>query len=80
MIAIEEPATPVGADRLIKLPELFLKTSLSRAEVYRRIKNDPAFPKPIPLGIRSIAFSEAEVTAWVRSRIALRDAQQGVAA
>lgn len=75
-----ESTAPIGADRLIKLPELLVKTAMSRAEIYRRIKNDATFPKPISMGMRSIAFSEAEVASWIRGRIALRDAQRGVAA
>lgn len=65
--------------RLIKLPELMARTALSRSEVYRRIRDDPTFPKPAKLGVRSIAFVDAEVEDYIRSCIAVRDAKAAAA-
>ena len=62
--------------RLIRLRELMERTALSRSEVYRRLKLDPEFPKPIPLGKRNIAFIEAEVDRYLEERIAKRDARR----
>ncbi len=39
-------------------------TSLSRATVYRRIKDGP-FPKPIKIGINRIAWRQEDLTAWL---------------
>lgn len=61
--------------RLIKLPEVLNRTALSRSEVYRRVRDDPTFPKPTTLGVRSVAWVESEVEDFVRARIALRDAK-----
>ena len=31
------------------------------------------FPRPVKIGLRSVAWIEDEVDAWIRSRIAARD-------
>jgi prophage regulatory protein len=35
---------------------------------------DGRFPKPMKLGERAVGWSEAEIAAWLESRIAARDA------
>jgi prophage regulatory protein len=42
---------------------------LSKSAVYVRIAQG-TFPKPVSLGGRSVAWVEAEVTAWMNARIA----------
>lgn len=61
--------------RLIKLPEFLALTGLSRSATYRRVRDDPSFPKPTMVGIRSVAWVESEVDSWLLSRIAQRDAK-----
>lgn len=82
---LTEPVTSTttyGANslnRLIKLPSVMERTALSRSEIYRRVRNDPAFPKPITQGatshVRSVAWVESEVDAYIRACIAQRDAK-----
>ncbi len=55
-------------DRLIALPEVLTKTSLSRSSLYERMKAG-AFPKPIGLGGRRVAWLEGEVDKWINTRI-----------
>lgn len=62
---------------LVRMPELLSLTGLQRATVYKRLKTDPTFPRPVPLSDSSsrgapIGFVLAEVQAWIRARIALR--------
>lgn len=63
---------------LIRMPELLAITGLGgRATVYKLLKDDPSFPKPVPLtGGTSrnapIAWVLAEVQDWIRARIAAR--------
>lgn len=63
---------------LIRMPELLAITGLGgRATVYKLLKDDPAFPKPVSLtGGTSrnapIAWVLAEVQEWIRARIAAR--------
>lgn len=75
-----EAATPPlsdSANRIIRFPELGTITGLARATVYKRLKDDPTFPRPVPLSNSKsrgspVGFVLAEVQAWVRQRIALR--------
>lgn len=65
------------AATLIRMPELLALTGLQRATVYKRIKDDPTFPRPVPLSDSTargapVGFVLAEVQAWVRARIASR--------
>lgn len=57
---------------LERLPQVKARTGLSRSEIYRKIALGD-FPSPIKLGERASAWPEHEVTAWIASRIALRD-------
>ena len=62
---------------LIRLPDVERITGLASATIYRRIKDDPSFPKPVPLSNTSsrgspVGFVLAEVQEWVRLRISLR--------
>lgn len=65
------------AATLIRMPELLALTGLQRATVYKRLKDDPTFPRPVPLSDSTargapVAWVLAEVQEWVRSRIAAR--------
>lgn len=67
-----DPATVI-----IRMPELETLTGIARATVYKRLKDDPTFPKPVPLSDAKhrgapVGFVLAEVQAWVRQRIAKR--------
>ncbi len=59
--------------RLLRLPEVKLRTGCSRSEIYRRIAAGE-FPQPVKLGERASAWPENEITAWIAARIAVRDA------
>ncbi|WP_019410431.1 helix-turn-helix transcriptional regulator [Pseudomonas psychrophila] len=65
------------ANTLIRMPDLEAITGLARPTVYKRLKDDPTFPRPVPLSNSKsrgspVGFVLAEVQAWVRQRIALR--------
>jgi len=62
---------------LIRMPELEALTGLARATVYKRLKDDPTFPKAVPLSNSTargapVGFVLGEVQAWIRGRIAAR--------
>lgn len=66
------------ADTLIRMPDVEAITGLARPTVYKRLKDDPTFPKPVPLSNSKsrgapVGWVLAEVQAWVRQRIALRE-------
>jgi prophage regulatory protein len=65
------------ATTLIRMPELKAITGYAAPTVYKRLKDDPTFPKPVPLSDSKsrgapVGWVLAEVQAWVRQRIALR--------
>jgi prophage regulatory protein len=67
-----DPATTI-----IRMEELEAITGIKRPTVYKRLKDDPSFPKPVPLSNSKnrgapVGWVLAEVQAWVRQRIALR--------
>lgn len=73
-------ATPPQFDPsavIIRMPELEALTGYKRPTIYKRLKDDPSFPKPVPLSDSTsrgapVGWVLAEVQAWVRKRIALR--------
>lgn len=63
---------------IIRMPEVETLTGCKRATIYKRLKDDPTFPKPVPLSNSTsrgapVGFVLAEVQEWVRQRIAKRD-------
>lgn len=53
--------------RLIRLPEVSRLTSLSRSAIYRA-EAAGQFPRRRRVGLRAVAWPEAEVLAWVAAR------------
>lgn len=83
------PLRPAGAGKagavtfdpsttLIRMPELLAVTGIGgRATVYKLLKEDPTFPKPVPLSASTargapVAWVLGEVQEWIRARIAAR--------
>jgi len=52
---------------LLKRPEVTRRTGLSRSTLYVWMARG-AFPKPIKLGTRSIAWRESDIEAWIDER------------
>lgn len=53
--------------RLLRLPRVLDKTGLSKSTLYDYVKAGK-FPRQVKLGVRSSAWREHEVDAWVSSR------------
>jgi prophage regulatory protein len=53
---------------LLRLPAVRARTGLSRSAIYALIA-DNEFPRQIALGIRSVAWVEAEIDRWLSRRI-----------
>lgn len=51
-------------NRLISMKQVLERIPLSKTTIYRNIRAG-TFPAPIKLGRSRIAFSEAEVNAWI---------------
>lgn len=58
--------------RIIRLKEVIDSTGLARSTVYKYV-SDGSFPKPVPLGDRSVGWVESEVHEWILARIEQRD-------
>ena len=56
---------------ILRLPDVKLRTGLSRSTIYSRM-SEGAFPRPIPLGGRSVGWLEPEVSDWVARKVELR--------
>jgi len=61
-----------GLTRIIRKKELPEFTGLQRTTIDDLIRVG-SFPKPIPLGKRSVGWLECEVLDWQRARVAQRD-------
>jgi prophage regulatory protein len=58
---------------MLKIKKVLKMTGLSRSSIYAYIEKGK-FPKQVRLGVRSVAWIEEEVVAWLDARIAERDA------
>ena len=59
-------------NRLLRRPEVERMTGLSRSTIYLLLSSG-AFPKPVNIGPRAVAWVETEIAEWVQSRISERD-------
>jgi prophage regulatory protein len=60
------------APRLLRLPEVLARVPLKKPTIYRAIRAGK-FPAPCKLlGGRASAWDEAEIGAWIASRLAER--------
>lgn len=75
------PDSPLPPDAtLIRMADLLAATGLARPTVYKLLKSDPTFPRPVKLcggGARSapVGFVLSEVQAWIKARIDARATQ-----
>lgn len=56
------------ATKVLRLPEVRNRTGLSKSSIYLHIKQG-SFPRPIPLGVRSVGWLEGDVESWLEQRI-----------
>lgn len=56
-------------ERLLRMAEVRNRTALSRSAIYAYMATG-AFPQPVSIGARSVAWIESDVKAWVAARIA----------
>ena len=64
--------------RLLRLPDVLVRVPLSKATVYRAVRNQQ-FPAPCKLlNTRSSAWDEREVADWIEARLASRSLGRGV--
>mgnify|MGYP003625688216 CR=1 FL=1 len=60
--------------RILRLKDVISQTGLARSTIYKYI-DAGSFPKPVPLGGRSVGWVQSEVQDWIAHAIQQRDAQ-----
>ncbi len=58
--------------KILRLKDVINKTGLARSTIYKYL-DAGTFPKPIPLGGRSVGWIDSEVHEWILNRIEARD-------
>ena len=53
---------------LIRRTKVLELTGLSRSGLYSAMKNG-AFPKPLKIGLRAVAWNVADINIWIESKI-----------
>ncbi len=59
-------------NRAIGINALREKIGLGRVTIWRRLKDDPTFPRPLHLGGNSYRWLESEIDAWLDARASAR--------
>jgi prophage regulatory protein len=52
----------------LRRKQVEMRTGLSRSTIYQYIKTG-AFPRPVALGPRAVAWLESEVSDWITARV-----------
>ena len=61
------PLEHAHSPKMLRAPEVTARTGLSRVTIWRRVRAG-TFPAPVEIGVNSIGWPEAEITAWLDSR------------
>lgn len=63
----------ITAHRPLRRQAVEAKVGMSCSTIYKLIAKG-AFPRPVRLGDKAVAWLESEVDAWIASRVAARNA------
>lgn len=63
--------------RILRLKDVIEQTGLARSTIYKYV-NAGTFPKPAPLGGRSVGWIDSEVHDWIMAAVQERDHQQNL--
>jgi prophage regulatory protein len=58
--------------RILRLREVRDRTGQPTSVIYDQMSREE-FPRPVPIGPRSVGWVEHEIETWIRDRIAARD-------
>ena len=64
-------------DILIRSPEVQARTGLPKSTLHN-LARAGGFPRPVKLGVRSVAWRASDVDAWIESRQQLDAGNEGV--
>jgi prophage regulatory protein len=63
--------TAVTSERMLRLPSVLERVGVSRSTLWSWVRAK-AFPAPVRLGLRAVAWRSTEVDAWIASRTEAR--------
>jgi prophage regulatory protein len=63
--------------KVLRLKDVIEKTGLARSTIYKYMA-EGTFPKPIPLGGRSVGWVGSEIHAWILDAVQERDYQRSL--
>lgn len=63
-----EQARSTVNDRMLRLPQVKLKTGRAVSTIWKDVK-EGTLPPPISVGPRSVAWRESELQAWIDARV-----------
>lgn len=63
------PVDPAQPLRLESLNSARKRLDISRPTIYRLIRRDPTFPRPVKIGSRTL-FAVHEIDAWMQAQVA----------
>ncbi len=55
------------ADRLLRIVDVAALCSLSKSEIYKRVKRDE-FPRAVSIGPRAVRWKQSAIHLWIASR------------
>jgi prophage regulatory protein len=58
--------------RILRLREVRQRTGQPTSVIYSQMSREE-FPRPVPIGARSVGWVEHEIEGWIKERIAARD-------
>ena len=61
------PETTALTEAMLRLPEVRMRTGLSRTSIWRKVRNG-SFPPPLSLGENAIGWQENLIADWIASR------------
>jgi prophage regulatory protein len=63
------PVDPAQPLRLESLESTRKRIAVSRPTIYRLVRRDPTFPRPVKIGSRTM-FAVHEIDAWLQAQVA----------
>jgi prophage regulatory protein len=67
-----KPKPPPTPDRILRIEEVAAMLAISRRSVYGLLDEDPAFPKPVRIGARSIGWRLSDVLGYIAALPSIR--------
>jgi predicted DNA-binding transcriptional regulator AlpA len=59
---------PLDQKKMIRSKDVAKLLSCVRSTVYRYLRLDPTFPRPMKVGLRMTLWDEEEIIQWLRSK------------